>query len=148
MVHRVARKRCRLGGAAQGNRLAYRIETVGGATGVEHNVLAGDRDAAINRGLGDIDGARRKTNGAAHCAVANREGIARGDDIAVDGRIVQVEGLTGPVQVAFDAGRIGVIVGRKYVSSGVRAGERRRGKCGERERDERECHKQAATHLV
>ena len=146
--HRVARKRCRLGRAAQGNRLAYRIETVGGAVGIEHDMLTDDRDAAINRGLGNIDGARRKTNGAAHCAVANREGIARGDDIAVDGRIVQVEGLTGPVQVAFDAGRIGVIVGRKYVSSGVRAGERLRGKCGERERDERECHKQAATHLV
>ena len=70
--YRVARKRCRPGGAAQGNRLAHRIETVGGATGVEHNVLAGHRDAAINRGLGDVDGARRQANGAAYGAVANR----------------------------------------------------------------------------
>ncbi len=101
-------------------------------------MLTSHRDAAINRGLGDIDGACRQTDGAAHRAVADREGIARGDDIAVDGRIVQVEGLTCPVQVTLDAGRIGVIVGRKYVACGVRAGERRRGKCGERQRDERE----------
>lgn len=111
-------------------------------------MLASDGHAAINRGLGNVDGARRKTNGAAHRAVADRESIARGDDIAVDGRVVQVEGLTYPVQVTFDAGRIGVIVGRKYVACGVRVGERRRGKHGDRQRDERECHKQAATHLV
>ena len=134
--HRIARKRCRLGRAAQGNRLAYRIETVGGAVGIEHDMLAGNGHAAINRSLGNVDGARRKTNGAAHRAVADGESIARGDDIAVDGRIVQVEGLTCPVQVTFDAGRIGVIVGRKYVACGVRASERRRGKCGERQRDE------------
>ena len=146
--HRVARKCCRLGGASQGNCLAYRIETVGGAVGIEHDMLTNDRDAAINRGLGNVDGACRQTDGTAHRAVANRESIARGDDIAVDGRIVQVEGLTCPVQVTFDAGRIGVIVGRKYVACGVRAGERRRGKRGDRQRDERECHKQAATHLV
>ncbi len=146
--HRIARKRCRLGRAAQGNRLAYRIETVGGAVGVENNVLASDGHAAINRGLGNVDGACRQTDGTAHRAVADRESIARGDDIAVDGRIVQVEGLTCPVQVTFDAGRIGVIVGRKDIACGVRAGERRRGKRGDRERDERECHKQAATHLV
>ena len=69
--HRVARKRCRLGRAAQGNRLAYRIEAVGGAVGIKHDMLTDDRDAAINRGLGNVDGARRKTNGAAHRAVAN-----------------------------------------------------------------------------
>ena len=86
--HRVARKRCRLGRAAQGNRLAYRVKTVGGAVGIEHNVLTDDRDAAINRGLGDIDSACRQADGAAHRAVADREGIARGDDIAVNGRIV------------------------------------------------------------
>ena len=101
-------------------------------------MLTGHRDAAINRGFGDIDSACRQTDGAAHRAVADREGIARGDDIAVDGRIVQVESLACPVQVTLDAGRIGVIVGRKYVSCGVRAGERRRGKCGERQHDERE----------
>ena len=121
--HRIARKRCRLGRAAQGNRLAYRIETVGGATGVEHNVLAGHRDAAINRGLGDVDGACRQTDGAANRAVADREGIARGDDITVNGRIVQVEGLAGPVQVTIDAGRIGVIVGRKDIACRVCAGK-------------------------
>lgn len=136
--HRVARKRCRLGGASQGNRLAYRVETVGGAVGIEHDMLASDGHAAINRGLGNVDGACRQTDGAAHCAVTDREGIARGDDIAADGHIIQVEGLTCPVQVTFDAGRIGVIVGRKYVSCGVRAGERRRGKHGDRQRDERE----------
>ena len=146
--HRIARKRCRLGRAAQGNRLAYRVETVGGAIGIENDMLASNGHAAINRGLGNVDGARRKTNGAAHRAVANREGIARGDDIAVDGRIVQVEGLTSPVQVTLDAGRIGVAVGCKYVACGVRAGERRRGKRSDRQCDERECHKQAATHLV
>ena len=69
--YRVARKRCRLGGAAQSNRLAHRVKTVGRAVGVEHNVLTDDRDAAVNRGLGDINRARRKTNGAAHRAVAN-----------------------------------------------------------------------------
>ena len=146
--HRIARKRCRLGGAAQGNRFAYRIETVGGAAGIEHDMLAGNGRTAINRSLGNVDGARRQADGAAHRAVADRESIARGDDIAVDGRIVQVEGLTCPVQVTFDAGRIGVIVGRKYVACGVRAGERRRGKRSDRQCDERECHKQAATHLV
>lgn len=83
--HRIARKRCRLGRAAQGNRLAYRIETVGGAVGIEHDMLAGNGHAAINRSLGNVDGARRKTNGAAHRAVADGESIARGDDIAVDG---------------------------------------------------------------
>lgn len=62
-------------------------------------MLTDDRDAAINRSLGNVDGARRKTNGAAHRAVADREGIARSDDIAVDGGIVQVEALTCPVQV-------------------------------------------------
>ena len=111
-------------------------------------MLASNGHAAINRGLGNVDGACRQTDGAAHRAVADRESIARGDDIAVDGRIVQVEGLTCPVQVTFDAGRIGVIVGRKYVACGVRAGERRRGKRGDRQSDERECQKQAATHLV
>ena len=70
--HRVARKRCRLGGAAQGNRLAYRIEAVGGATGVEHDMLTGYRHAAIDCGFGDIDGARRQANSAAYGAVANR----------------------------------------------------------------------------
>ena len=103
--HRVARERCRLGRAAQGNRLAYRIEAVGGAVGIEYDMLTDDRDAAINRSLGNVDGARRKTNGAAHRAVADREGIARSDDIAVDGGVVQVEALTCPVQVTFDAGR-------------------------------------------
>ena len=130
--HRVARKRCRLGRAAQGNRLAYRIETVGGAVGIEHNVLTDDRDAAINRGLGDIDSACRQADGAAHRAVADGEALACCNYVAADGRIVQVEGLTCPVQVTFDAGRIGVIVGRKYVACGVRAGERRRGKRGDR----------------
>ena len=58
------------------------------------------------------------------------EGIARGDNIAVDGRIVKLR--PGPPSTGhLDAGRIGVIVGRKYVSCGVRAGERRRGKCGD-----------------
>ena len=99
-------------------------------------MLASHRYAAINRGLGNVDCACCQTDGAAHRAVADREGIARGDDIAVDGGVVQVEGLTGPVQVTLDAGRIDVIVGRKYVSCGVCAGERRRGKCGERQRDE------------
>ena len=146
--HRIARKRCRLGGASQGNRLAYRVETVGGAVGIENDMLASDGHAAINRGLGNVDGACRQTDGATHRAVADREGIARGDDIAVDGDIVQFETLTCPVQVTSDAGWIGVIVGRKYVSCGVRPGERRCGKCSEREREERECHKQAATHLV
>ena len=70
--HRVARKRCRLGGASQGNRLAYRVETVGGATGVEHDMLTGYRHAAIDCGFGDIDGARRQANSAAYGAVANR----------------------------------------------------------------------------
>ena len=69
--HRIARERCRLGGTAQGNRLAYRIEAAGGAVGVEHDMLTDDRDAAINRSLGNVDGARRKTNGAAYRAVAN-----------------------------------------------------------------------------
>ena len=101
-------------------------------------MLASHRYAAINCGFGDIDGARRKTNGAAHRAVADREGIARSDDIAVDGGVVQVEALTCPVQVTFDAGRSGVIVGRKYVACGVRAGKSRSGKCGERQSDERE----------
>ena len=99
-------------------------------------MLASDGHAAINRGLGNVDGTRRQADGATHRAVADREGIARGDDIAVDGGVVQVEALTCPVQVTFDAGRIGVIVGRKYVSCGVRAGERRRGKRGDRQRDE------------
>ena len=100
-------------------------------------MLAGNGHAAINRGLGNVDGTRRQADGATHRAVADREGIARGDDIAVDGGIIQVEGLAGPVQVALGAGRIGVTVSRKYVSCGVRAGERRHGKCGERQRDER-----------
>ena len=111
-------------------------------------MLAGNGHAAINRGLGNVDGARRKTNGAAYGAVADGEALACCNYVAVDGGVVQVEGLTGPVQVTLDAGRIGVIVGRKYVSCGVRAGERRRGKCSNRQCDERECHKQAATHLV
>ena len=75
-------------------------------------------------------------------------GMLRDGFMGVVPGIVQVEGLAGPVQVTIDAGRIGVIVGRKYVACGVRAGERRRGKHGDRQRDERECHKQAATHLV
>ena len=58
-------------------------------------MLAGNRNAAVNRGLGDIDSACRQADGATHRAVADREGIARGDDIAVDGHIIQVEGLTG-----------------------------------------------------
>jgi len=136
--HRVARERCRLDGAAQGDRLAHCVEATGSAIGVEDDVLAGNRNAAVNRGLGDIDSACRQADGATHRAVADREGIARGDDIAVDGHIIQVEGLTGPVQVTLNAGRIGVIVGRKYVACGVRAGERRRGKHGDRQRDERE----------
>ena len=134
--HRIARKRCRLGRAAQGNRLAYRIETVGGAVGIEHDMLAGNGHAAINRSLGNVDGARRQADGAAHRAVADGEALACCNYVAADGRIVQVEGLTCPVQVTFDAGRIGVIVGRKYVACGVCAGERRRGKRGDRQRDE------------
>ena len=130
--HRVARKRCRLGRASQGNRLTYRVEAVGGAVGIEHDMLASDGHAAINRGLGNVDGTRRQADGAAHRAVADGEALACCNYVAADGRIVQVEGLTCPVQVTFDAGRIGVIVGRKYVACGVCAGERRRGKCGDR----------------
>ena len=101
-------------------------------------MLAGHRHAAIDRGLGDIDGARRQTDGAAYGAVADRKRVACRDDVAVDGGVVQVKALSGPVQVAFDAGRIGVAFGCEYVARGVRAGERCRGKRGERERDERE----------
>ncbi|MFR7733829.1 MAG: hypothetical protein ACLU7D_11060 [Collinsella sp.] len=86
--HRIACKCCRLGGASQGNCLAHRVKTVGGATGVEHDVLTGYRHAAIDCGFGDIDGARRQANGSAYGAVANREGIARGDNIAADGSVV------------------------------------------------------------
>ena len=70
--YRAASERCRLGGAAQGNRLAHRIKTVGGAIGVEHDMLTGYRHAAIDRGFGDVDGACRQANGAAYGAVANR----------------------------------------------------------------------------
>lgn len=70
--HRIACKCCRLGGASQGNSIAHRVKTVGGATGVEHDVLTGYRHAAIDCGFGDIDGARRQANGAAYGAVANR----------------------------------------------------------------------------
>lgn len=101
-------------------------------------MLTDDRDAAINRGLGDIDSACRQADGAAHRAVADGEALACRNYVAVDGGVIQVEGLTGPVQVTLNAGRIGVIVGRKYVACGVRAGERRRGKHGDRQRDERE----------
>ena len=69
--YRIARERCRLGGASQGNRLAYRVETVGGAVGIENGMLASNGHAAINRGLGNVDGACRQTDGAAHRAVAN-----------------------------------------------------------------------------
>ena len=86
--HGVACERCRLGGAAQGNRLAHCVKTVGGATSVEHDMLTGYRHAAIDCSFGDIDGARRQANGAAYGAVANREGIARGDNIAADGSVV------------------------------------------------------------
>ncbi|MFR3876977.1 MAG: hypothetical protein ACLTYW_01120 [Collinsella sp.] len=91
-------------------------------------MLASDGHAAINRGLGNIDGARRQTTAPPTCS-RDREGIARGDDIAPMDASSKLS-LTGPVQVTLDAGRIGVIVGRKYVSCGVRAGERRRGKRG------------------
>ena len=70
--YRTARECCRLGGAAQGNRLAHRVKTVGGATGVEHDVLTGYRRAAIDCGFGDVDGARRQANGSAYGAIANR----------------------------------------------------------------------------
>ena len=70
--YRTARERCRLGGATQGNRLAHRVKTAGGATGVEHDVLTGYRHAAIDCGFGDIDGACRQANGSAYGAVANR----------------------------------------------------------------------------
>ena len=86
--HGVACERCRLGGAAQGNRLAHCVKTVGGATSVEHNVLASYRYASINCGFGDIDGARRQANGAAYSAVANRQALARRDNIAADGSVV------------------------------------------------------------
>ena len=86
-------------------------------------MLTDDRDTAINRGLGDIDSACRQADGAAHRAVANGEGIARSDYIVVDGRIIQVEGLSDPVQVTLDARRIGVIVGRKDIACRVRAGK-------------------------
>ena len=70
--YRTARERCRLGGAAQSNRLACGIEAIGGTAGVKYDVLSGNRHASINGGLGDIDGARRQTDGAAYGAVANR----------------------------------------------------------------------------
>lgn len=84
----VAGKRRRFGGAAQGDRFACRVKTVGGAAGVEHDVLAGHRDAAIDCGFGDIDGACRQTNGAAYGAIANRQVLTRRDNIAADGGVV------------------------------------------------------------
>ena len=84
----VAGERRRFSGAAQGDRLAYRVKTVGGATGVKDDVLAGYRHAAIDCGFGDIDGTRRQANGAAYGAVANRQALARRDNIAADGGIV------------------------------------------------------------
>ena len=86
-------------------------------------MLASNGHAAINRGLGNVDGACRQTDGAAHRAVADGEALACRNYVAVDGSVVQVEGLTGPVQVALDAGRIRVVVGCKYVACRVRAGK-------------------------
>lgn len=86
--YRTARECCRLGGAAQGNRLAHRVKTVGGATGVEHDVLTGYRHAAIDCCFGDIDGTRRQANGSAYSAVANRQALACRDNIAADGSVV------------------------------------------------------------
>lgn len=86
-------------------------------------MLASNGHAAINRGLGNVDGACRQTDGAAHRAVADGEALACRNYVAVDGGVVQVEGLTGPVQVALDAGRIRVVVGCKYVARRVRAGK-------------------------
>ena len=84
----VAGERRRFGRATQGDRLARRVKTVGSATGVKHDVLAGYRHAAIDCGFGDIDGTRRQANGAAYGAVANRQALARRDNIAADGGIV------------------------------------------------------------
>ena len=106
-------------------------------------MLARDGHAAINRGLCDIDGARRQANGAAHRATTNRKRIAGGDDIAVDGGVVQIEALACPVQIAFDAGRIGVTVGRKNIARGIRAGKSCGGKDGKCQRDKGECDKEA-----
>ena len=86
--YRTARECCRLGRAAQGNRLAHRVKTVGGATGVEHDMLTGYRHAAIDCGFGDIDGTRRQANGSAYSAVANRQALACRDNIAADGSVV------------------------------------------------------------
>ena len=63
--HGVAREHCRLGRTAQGNCLTHRVKTVGGATGVEHDMLTGYRHTAIDCGFGDIDGACRQANGSA-----------------------------------------------------------------------------------
>ena len=86
--HGVACERCRLGRAAQGNRLAHCVKTVGGDTSVEHDMLTGYRHAAIDCGFRDIDGARRQANGAAYGAVANRQALACRDNIAADGSVV------------------------------------------------------------
>ena len=111
-------------------------------------MLTGYRHAAIDCGFGDIDGARRQANGSAYGAVANRQALACRDNIAADGGVVQVEALTGPVQVAFDARWGGVFVGRENVSGGIRAGKGSGGKGNERQRDEGECEKEATSRFA
>ena len=111
-------------------------------------MLSGNRHASINGGLGDIDGASCQADGAAYGAVANRQALTSRDDIAVDGRVIQVKALTGPVQIALDAGWTGIPVGHENIARAIGAGECHGGERGKRQRDKREGHNEASAHVA
>ena len=66
----------------------------------------------------------------------------------VDGRVVQVKALAGPVQIALDAGWTGIPVGHENIACGVGAGECHGGERGKRQRDKCEGHNEASAHVA